>query len=195
MRDETSVTVPGRGRHQVDEMSDPEGTTLPEFDPASIVDLDVRPEIAAGREPLPQILAAAGQLPAGAVLHLRSPFRPTPLFARLEQLGFASQSISFADDDWSTWFWRPDTAPRTTRSLAEAATPAPEGVHDLRLLPPPEPLLWILGEVEASDAPFDVLLPFYPEPLVALLEPSRRRIVLVENRPDGVQVRIEAPNG
>ena len=62
-----------------------------------------------------------------------------------------------------------------------------------RLLPPPEPLLRILEAVEASDAPFDVLLPFYPEPLVALLEPSRRRIVLVEHRPDGVQVRIEAP--
>lgn len=174
-------------------MSEPVGATLPEFDPASIVDLDVRNEIAAGREPLRHILAAAEQLPPGAVLHLRSPFRPTPLLPRLEQLGFTSQSINFADDDWSTWFWRLDAAPSAPRPLAEAATPAPDGVHDLRLLPPPEPLLWILGEVEASDAPFDVLLPFFPEPLVALLEPARRRIVLVENRPDGVQVRIEAP--
>lgn len=172
----------------------PEDAPLPEFDPSAIVDLDVRADIAAGREPFPAIMQAAAALPPGGVLHLRAPFRPTPLLHRLAQLGFASHATAFADDDWSTWFWRTDAAPAAPRPTATAATPpVPDGVLDLRLLPPPEPLLRILEAIEASDAPFDVLLPFYPEPLVALLEPSRRRIALVENRPDGVQVRIEAP--
>jgi uncharacterized protein (DUF2249 family) len=170
----------------------PTDQPLPEFDPTTIVDLDVRGDLRAGREPLPIILAAINGLPAGSVLHVRAPFRPTPLLQRLAQLGFASHAIAFADDDWSTWFWRADTTPMAPKPEAAAAA-VPAGVLDLRLLPPPEPLLRILEAVEASDAPFDVLLPFYPEPLVALLEPSRRRIVLVEHRPDGVQVRIEAP--
>jgi len=177
-------------------VTSPDDSQLPEFDPAAVVDFDVRADIAAGREPLPAIMRAAQTLPPGSVLHLRAPFRPTPLLQRLAQLGFASHARAFADDDWSTWFWRADAAPVAPRPTLMATTPSvPAGVLDLRLLPPPEPLLRILEAVEASDAPFDVLLPFYPEPLVALLEPSRRRIVLVENRPDGVRVRIEAATG
>lgn len=176
-------------------MTNPDDSPLPEFDPTAVVDLDVRADIAAGREPLPSIMRAINAMPPGGVLHLRAPFRPTPLLHRLAQLGFASHATAFADDDWSTWFWRADAAPMPPRPSASVTTPGPEGVLDLRLLPPPEPLLRILELVEASDSPFDVLLPFYPEPLVALLEPARRRVVLVENRPDGVQVRIEGPTG
>lgn len=177
-------------------MTNLEDAPLPEFDPAAVVDLDVRADIAAGREPLPAIMRAVQTMPPGSVLHLRAPFRPTPLLQRLAQLGFASHATAFADDDWSTWFWRADLAPAAPQPTATAEVPTvPSGVLDMRLLPPPEPLLRILELVEASDAPFDVLLPFYPEPLVALLEPARRRVVLVENRADGVQVRIEAPTG
>jgi len=174
-------------------VTSPDDSPLPEFDPAAVVDLDVRGDLAAGREPLPIIMRALNAMPLDGVLHLRAPFRPTPLLRRLSQLGFASHATAFADDDWSTWCWRADAAPAAPRATENTTTRVPEGVLDMRLLPPPEPLLRIMELVEASDAPFDVLLPFYPEPLVALLEPSRRRIVLVENRPDGVQVRIEAP--
>ncbi|MBK9547981.1 MAG: DUF2249 domain-containing protein [Gemmatimonadetes bacterium] len=93
-------------------MTSPYGNMLPEFDPSTIVDLDVRDELAAGREPLPQILKVAEQLGPGQVLHLRSPFRPSPLSARLGHLGFASHSFCFGDDDWSTWFWKADTPMR-----------------------------------------------------------------------------------
>lgn len=166
---------------------------LPSFDPATIVDLDVREELAAGREPLPRIIAVVDALPVGSVLHLRSPFRPVPLCELLGRRGFLSQSASFAPDDWSTWFWRsespPPPRPIPTRREAESA----DGVLDLRALPPPEPLLVIIERVNASDEAFEVVLPFYPEPLVALLEPARRRVALLESRPDGVVVRIEAP--
>lgn len=187
---ETSVTAERSNRPQIPDMTSPDGMMLPEFDPATIVDLDVRDELAAGREPLPQILKVAEQLGPGRVLHLRSPFRPSPLAARLGHLGFASHSFCFGDDDWSTWFWKADTPLRAPTATAEVA-PAPIGVIDLRLLPPPEPLLVILERVETTAEAFDVLLPFFPEPLVALLEPAGRRVTLVARRADGVQVRIE----
>jgi hypothetical protein len=164
---------------------------LPDFDPASIVELDVRDLLAAGHEPLPQILAAVEQLPANGVLHLRSPFRPNPLLQRLAQLGFTAHASAFADDDWSTWFWREGAVTHHVTATPAPHPPAPAGTLDLRLLPPPEPLLRILEAVEASDAAFDVLLPFFPQPLVALLEPAGRRVVLLEHRSDGVLVRIE----
>jgi uncharacterized protein (DUF2249 family) len=173
---------------------DPE-SELSTFDPATIVDLDVRDDWDAGREPLPRILAAVEQLAQGKVFHLRSPFDPVPLRKLLGRRGYSSHAIGFAERDWSTWFWRADTLPTPRAAPQPPPESADEGILDLRALPPPEPLIVIIERVNASDASFDVLLPFYPEPLVALLEPARRRIVLLENRSDGVVVRIEAPTG
>lgn len=174
-------------------MSHDPNPPLPTFDPAVIFDLDVRAEIAAGGEPLPRILAVLDRLGPEIVLHLRSPFQPVPLRSRLAERGLLSHSVAFSEDDWSTWFWRADLAPTLPRPLVAPATVAELGIMDLRILPPPEPLIRILERIDENDDPFDVLLPFFPEPLVAILEPTRRRIVLIENRSDGVQVRVEAP--
>lgn len=173
-------------------MSPDPDAELPPFDPATIVDLDVRDDLAAGREPLPRILLAIDALAAGSVLHLRSPFQPAPLCTLLGTRGFLSRSIAFADDDWSTWFWQVETPIPPRESPSHSRSPDLDGILDLRALPPPEPLIAVIERVNASAAAFDVLLPFFPEPLVALLEPARRRVVLVESRPDGVVVRIEA---
>ncbi len=183
---------------QILKMNPESDALLPEFDPAVIVDLDVRPMIADGQPPLATIMTAVESLAAGRVLHLRSPFMPGPMIRKLEGLGFVHRTHSFADDDWSTWFWRPDEIVIAERSIG---VPAPEGAHcqgdvmDLRLLPPPEPMLLILERIEEDCGAFDVLLPFYPAPLVPMLAEAGRTLTLLENRSDGVLVRIEAENG
>lgn len=156
---------------------DLEGMTppFPDFNPANIVELDVRDILRTGGEPLPQILASAERLPPGWVLHLRSPFQPVPLFAVMAQRDFRHHTTMFAGDDWSTWFWRAGDEETVSRDAAAAPevvarSPAPEGTWDLRDLPPPEPLLAILAHVQDTTGAFTVVLPMAPTPLAALLD-------------------------
>lgn len=168
-----------------------QGDPLPELDPSMILDVDVRDDIANGVPPLPRILRAVSTLAGPQVLHVRSPFRPGRLIERLANDGFHWHAEGFSERDWSSWFWRDDAvSPRAARPAPVVVPVAPE-VMDLRLLPPPEPMLRVLERAEIDGGPFDVLVPFFPEPLVRMLEPTGRRVTLIENRPDGVHVRIE----
>jgi hypothetical protein len=168
----------------------PGDTALPNFDPHVIVDLDLREELRAGSPPLPRILKAAESLGPGGVLHLRTPFQPRPLFTLMGQRGFLHHTQPFAEDDWSSWFWRADTPPPARVMSPEPAAPPEEGVLDLRLLPPPEPLMIILDRTSRSDDPFDVLLPFDPDILRSFLTAQGWTATLTEAGTDGVRLRI-----
>ncbi len=163
-----------------------------DFDPAGVRELDVRAVLEAGQQPLPLILAAAEALPSGGVLHLRSPFEPVPLFQVMAGRGFDGRSQEFGEGDWSTWFWRRAEPPAPPARATDPAPPAPTGVTDLRALPPPEPLLWILRWTSAHDGAtaLRAMLPFYPAPLEELLAATAWRVTLETERPDGVVVRI-----
>ncbi|MDP2481629.1 MAG: DUF2249 domain-containing protein [Candidatus Palauibacterales bacterium] len=89
----------------------PEGRSAPEASPetvpeAFVHDLDVRPILARGEEPLAAILEHAGRVPAGHVLRLRAPFEPVPLYAVLGERGFSARAERLAPDDWRVWFQR-----------------------------------------------------------------------------------------
>lgn len=162
-----------------------------DFDPAVVTDLDVRELLARGLEPLPVILELADALEPGCVLHIRSPFQPAPLYGVMAERGFAHKFARFADDDWSSWFWRTDQPPPEPKPVAVGHQPAPDGVTDLRWLAPPEPLLWVLRWVADPSAPtLRVMLPFFPTPLVELLAESGWTVRLVEERGDGVIVEL-----
>ena len=162
---------------------------LPEFDPAVLTDVDVRDDLRSGREPLARILAAAEALPPHGVLHVRSPFEPVPLYLALGQRGFAHHREAFAEDDWSSWFWRSASPPPAARAEAPVA-PLPSGVIDLRHLPPPEPLVAILAQLTRSDAPFEVMLPFDPPILAPILAQHGWLVDRVDTQPDGIRLRI-----
>jgi TusA-related sulfurtransferase len=132
-------------------------------DNANVVELDVREDLRAGREPFSKIMLAVAQLGADDVLRLRTIFEPAPLFGVLAKRGFAHESTAHAADDWSAWFWRSDgrndatAAPasdRTDRSRDVAVDPASVAdsdatvVLDVRGLQPPEPLMRTLAALE-----------------------------------------------
>ena len=167
-------------------------TPLPDFDPESIYELDVRETLRAGGEPRSEIVAAADGLPEGHVLHLRTTFRPEPLLRLLERRGFHHHTAMFGESDWSTWFWK-TLAPPTPAPLRAINSVTTDDAEDLRLLPPPEPMLRILERIGADSTGFDVLLPFYPEPLVPLLIDAAWSITMVEEASDGVRVRLSPP--
>ena len=167
----------------------------PDFDPATIVELDVRDDLRARREPLPRIVAAVRALSPDGVLHVRTTFLPAPLIDMLVAQGLRYHHARYADDDWSTWFWRGELASSAREAVvhSDVAVDAPtDDVTDLRMYPPPQPLTWIMARVEIDPDAFDVLLPFFPLPLVGLLEPIGRSVTLVVESGEGVRVRIGA---
>ena len=162
-----------------------------DFDPAVVTDLDVRELLSRAMEPLPVILEMAAALEPGRVLHVRSPFQPTPLYGVLAARGFEHRSARFAEDDWSSWFWRSDAPPPAAPNHV-APVAAPDGVTDLRWLAPPEPLLWILRWVGEPTAPsLRVMLPFFPTPLPALVDEAGWSVRVELERDDGVVVVVE----
>ena len=72
-----------------------------------VVELDVRDDLRAGREPFSRIRDTVAGLRDDDVLQLRATFEPVPLFAVLDAHGFVHAAKAYARDDWSVWFWRP----------------------------------------------------------------------------------------
>ncbi len=68
--------------------------------------LDVRPDLAAGQDPLTKILATADTIGVGESLVILVGFEPVPLYAVLGQRGFSHQSERTSDGTWRVKFTR-----------------------------------------------------------------------------------------
>lgn len=122
-------------------------TTIPEallaLPAARVVDVDVREDLRAGREPFAQIMRAAAALAPGAVLRVRAIFEPAPLYRVLGKQGFEHATEQLGEEDWRVWFHR------ASASMGDAtARPEPSPVDDpdaivldVRDLEPPEPMV------------------------------------------------------
>lgn len=166
------------------------------FDPALLHELDVRDILRRGEQPLDLILQTADALEAGHVLHLRSPFEPIPLFGVLAQRGFEHHSTMFESDDWSTWFWRQDAPPADRPApTVGLRTPIDPAVLDFRTLTPPEPMLRILERIDRADSAFQVALPVFPAPLVAILDGCGWGVTVERELEDGAYLVRVAPSG
>lgn len=117
--------------------------------------LDVRPRIAAGEDPLAEILALVDVLAADGLLQLLAPFRPVPLLQLLGSRGLVCTAT--------------EPTPGAYEILVRGpAAPAP---LDLRELPAPEPLEAVLRARAALQAGACLLarLPRRPELLLQRL--------------------------
>lgn len=174
---------------------------------AAIVELDVRDDLRAGREPFARIMAAVSTLADERVLHLRTTFEPVPLYAVLGKRGFHHEAMADAADDWSVRFWRPagDGAPAATdgRRIADGGrsggavdvdtAAAPNVVElDVRGLEPPEPLLRTLEALESLPAGGTLVQvnTRVPQVLLPILAERGFAYEIDDGRPDVVLVRI-----
>lgn len=71
---------------------------------AAIIELDVRAELASGKDPLSLILRAVNQLQPGQLLKLINSFEPVPLIIILEKQGFEAYTEIINDDLVYTFF-------------------------------------------------------------------------------------------
>ena len=186
LRDLNEALAPGGGsvtpsRADAAVARGPDASTVPPpaHRPTSAreVELDLRDDMRAGREPFSRIMTAVRELADDQMLRLRTIFEPVPLFAVLAKRGFLYESRRDAPDDWSVWFWRgaagptahSDSTPQPSvatasehRLTAATATGAPavqssgtdmlrdERTHwlDVRGLEPPQPMLRTLAALE-----------------------------------------------
>jgi uncharacterized protein (DUF2249 family) len=68
--------------------------------------IDVRPLLAEGIEPRPQLFAAVQALLPGQTLVVIAPFLPSPLIERLKADGFSPDVARRNDGAWEVRFWR-----------------------------------------------------------------------------------------
>lgn len=106
-----------------------------------IVDLDVREDLRAGREPFKRILDAARGLPIGDVLRVRAIFEPAPLYSVLAKYGLGHATECLGPDDWRVWFHHGAPMPARERTPAAPAEDDDVIVLDVRGLEPPEPMV------------------------------------------------------
>lgn len=167
------------------------------------LELDVRPELAKGGEPLPHILEAVRNLAPGQALRLRAPFEPIPLYSVLGRKGYSHHAARFAEGDWEILFTpgqppeqkaqpKPPAAAAPSRDGDAAASwPAPKVTLDNRGLGPPEPMIRILGALEHL-APGEVLAAINErEPMFLYPElESRGAAIQTRKEADGVHLLI-----
>lgn len=170
---------------------------------APVVELDVREDLRAGREPFSRIMGAVAALDRGAVLHLRAIFEPAPLYTVLRKRGFEHETQSHAADDWSVWFWRTGASAATSNdgggtasSLDDLTTDPSVVVLDVRDLHPPEPLVRTLAAAERLE-PGQTLVQVnlrVPQFLLPMLTEQGYAWEVDESRVDRVLVRIRPLN-
>ena len=162
------------------------------------VELDLRDDMRAGREPFSAIMAAVRALDDDQVLRLRTIFEPVPLFAVMAKRGFAYESRRHAADDWSVWFWRGASAPAADEAARAVASEPDETsgdrAHwlDVRGLEPPQPMLRTLDALETLPDGHELVQVNVrvPQFLLPLLSERGYTFEVDESNSDRVLVRI-----
>ena len=161
--------------------------------PEHVVELDVRAELRAGREPFSLIMAALRTVPDGGVLCVRAIFEPVPLYAVMKRQGLEHWTERLADDDWRVWFHPPAAEAAAGDATAGDATPggAVRGAIDAAL---PGHAPETSAREAAADAEQDVVILDVrdlepPEPMV-------RTLAALEQLPEGatlLQINVRVP--
>jgi len=130
------------------------------IDPSTIVELDVRDEIAGGNDPFVIIMDAIKKLPEGNTLKLINVFEPVPLINKLNKKGYESFVDSSQDGMVITYFHKKEDmnldeetrfANKDTFEKVKAFYGDKIVEIDVRGLEMPEPMLQTLSNAESLE--------------------------------------------
>lgn len=163
--------------------------------PEQIIDLDVRPIIDAGEDPLSLIVGKVKSIPKGSALKIINSFEPTPLISLLKKQGFESFVDNIEDHLVETYFYRVGDAaleinePKNNSEGWEELLKHFEGKLvnvDVRHLEMPQPMMTILESIEKL--PEGNALFVYHKRIPVFLLPELR------DRKFDYRIKEEAPN-
>lgn len=125
--------------------------------PENTIDLDVRPVLDSGKDPLNLILKEVNKLKANQVLKLANSFEPIPLIQLLGKRGFETYSEIVDENLTYTYFHKTDNVKETTAKTDTTPTDWENTLQrfaekiktiDVRELEMPLPMLTILDELD-----------------------------------------------
>lgn len=150
-----------------------------------IKELDVRPVLEAGQDPLKRILNALSGLPQDHVLKVINAFEPSPLISMVEKKGFASYVEAEAEDLIATYFYKePDGQQASSENFHREGEDWEEILArykdhlveiDVRGLPMPQPMITILEATEHLTAGEALFVEHKKTPVYLLPELRERR--------------------
>ena len=134
-------------------------TDKPTENISEVVQLDVRPTIAAGADPFKEIMAAIKNMSDTKTLQIINVFEPTPLIGILKGKGYKSWTDKIGEEEYHTYFTKESDSshqeivadmPIAAGSFDEKLSSFGENLKeiDVRLLEMPEPMVNILSELE-----------------------------------------------
>jgi len=135
-----------------------------------LIALDVRPLLAAGEDPLEDILGQLDELAPDGVMKILAPFRPVPLLGLLTARGYRARAR-----EWEAGCWGVEVTP-----------PEAPVIEDLRELEAPLPLERVLDATAklAAGQALAARVPRHPHLLLPHLE-ARGLAAQVYDEPDG----------
>lgn len=154
------------GTESTREVPGAEPRPLPEvvrsLHPEKVVDLDVRPILGSGLDPLERILQEVRKLPAGHVLKVINSFEPAPLILLLKRQGFEAHAVHRDADTVETYFFRSSEAVRIPKSELPVQGGSWAEVEnrfgasmtriDVRGMEMPQPMFAILDAIDGLEA-------------------------------------------
>lgn len=136
--------------------------TIPDFvenlDESTCEVLDVREDLATGKDPLKKIMAVVKNLPSDKVLKLVNTFEPTPLINLLERKGYESYIKEGPGDEVHAFFKL-----KSESEKKEINPDVPDTVSE-------DVFMKKLSEFEERVTPVDVSMMSMPMPMVTILE-------------------------
>jgi uncharacterized protein (DUF2249 family) len=150
---------------EIDSLTQPiieEKKKLPDFITSikkdQVIDLDVRPVLASGTDPLNIILDKIKSIQAGQILKIINTFEPIPLIKMLEKKEFVTYTDNIGPNLVETYFYKKsETVPEETTSSVDATKGWDEiqqrfkgktQTIDVRELEMPQPMLTILDALD-----------------------------------------------
>ena len=163
--------------------------------PEQIVDLDVRPIIEAGKDPLSLIVEKVKSIPKGSALKVINSFEPTPLILLLKKQGFESFVDAIDDQLVETYFYRTGDEPLVINEPKKNSEGWDELLKhfegkiqtvDVRNLEMPQPMMTILESIEKLPAKNALFVYHKRIPVFLLPELKERKF--------DYRIKEEAPN-
>lgn len=168
---------------------------------SEVVQLDVRPILLGGVDPLQQILAKVNELKDDQVLELTNSFMPVPLLHLLEKKGFIHEVVEHSDKLCIVKFWKSNSEikqkdePKDIDDSEDWDTVFANFANsfvniDVRHLSMPQPMITILEAIDVLSKNEALYVKHHKVPLFLLPELAERKIEFRIHRVDDKEVHL-----